>query len=79
MPECEKFAQNLAMSRSQKVGPKHIETVKQARKQCGFPSVNAFATEMGRTPATASKFFNGKPVDFLNFVEFSEKLGLDWQ
>lgn len=67
------------MSRSQKVAPQHIERVKQARKRCGFPSVQAFATEMGRAYATASKFFNGKEVDFINFVEFSEKLGLDWQ
>ncbi|MCL1469732.1 NB-ARC domain-containing protein [Argonema antarcticum] len=79
MPECEKFGQNLAMSRSLKVGPKHIDRVKLALKRCGFPSVQAFATEMGIAYATASKFFNGKPVDYLNFVEFSEKLGLDWR
>jgi len=67
------------MSRSLKVAPKHIERVKLALKRCGFPSVQAFATEMGIAYATASKFFNGKAVDYTNFVEFCEKLGLDWQ
>ncbi|MCL1463566.1 tetratricopeptide repeat protein [Argonema galeatum] len=67
------------MSRSLKVAPKYIERVKLARKRCGFPSVKAFATEMGIAYATASNFLNGHPVDYLNFVEFSEKLGLDWQ
>ena len=28
---------------------------------------------------TVSNYLNGKPVDYLNFVEISEKLGLDWQ
>ncbi|XWK89272.1 MAG: NB-ARC domain-containing protein [Phormidium sp.] len=67
------------MARSLKVAPKHIEKVKLALKRCGFPSVQAFATDTGIAYATASKFFNGKAVDYLNFVEFSEKLGLDWQ
>ncbi|WP_413266585.1 tetratricopeptide repeat protein [Floridanema flaviceps] len=67
------------MARSLKVAPKHIEKVKLALKRNGFPSVKAFATEMGKAYATASKFFNGKEVDYLNFVEFCEKLGLDWQ
>ncbi|MGA9377546.1 MAG: tetratricopeptide repeat protein [Phormidium sp.] len=67
------------MARSLKIAPKNIERVKLALKRCGFPSVKAFATETGRAYATASKFFNGKEVDFLNFVEFCEKLGLDWQ
>jgi len=67
------------MARSLKVAPKHIEKVKLALKRSGFPSVKAFATEMGKAYATASKFFNGKEVDYLNFVEFCEKLSLDWQ
>lgn len=67
------------MARSLKVAPKHIEKVKLALKRCGFPSVKAFATEMGKAYATASKFFNSKEVDYLNFVEFCEKLSLDWQ
>ncbi|MFB2896967.1 tetratricopeptide repeat protein [Aerosakkonemataceae cyanobacterium BLCC-F50] len=69
----------MVMARSLKVAPKHIEKVKLALKRNGFPSVKAFATEMGKAYATASKFFNGKEVDYLNFVEFCEKLGLDWQ
>jgi tetratricopeptide (TPR) repeat protein len=67
------------MARSLKVAPKHIEKVKLALKRSGFPSVKAFATEMGIAYATASKFFNGKAVDYINFVEFCEKLCLNWQ
>jgi len=67
------------MSRSLQVAPQHINRVKLARKRHGFPSIKAFATEMGITSTTASKFLNGHPVDYLNFVEFSNKLGLDWQ
>ena len=67
------------MSRSLRVAPKYIEKVKSALKRNSFPSQKAFATEVGMSRATASKFLNGKPVDYLNFVEISEKLGLDWQ
>ncbi|MFB2880892.1 hypothetical protein [Floridanema aerugineum] len=67
------------MARSLKVAPTHIKKVKLALKRCGFPSVKAFATEIGIAYATASKFFNGKAVDYINFVEFCKNLGLDWQ
>ncbi|NES97333.1 MAG: helix-turn-helix domain-containing protein [Desertifilum sp. SIO1I2] len=63
------------MSRSLKVAPEYKETVKRNR----FPNQEALATELGFSRDTVSKFLNGKPVDYLNFVEISERLGLDWQ
>lgn len=67
------------MARSLKVAPKYISKVKQAIQHKGFPSQNALATELGMARDTVSKFLNGKPIDYINFVEISEKLGLDWQ
>lgn len=67
------------MSRSLKVAPPFIQQVKTAIKRAGFPSQKALATELGLSRPTVSNYLNGKPVDYLNFVEISEKLGLDWQ
>ncbi|MDJ0594835.1 MAG: helix-turn-helix domain-containing protein [Pleurocapsa sp. MO_226.B13] len=67
------------MARSLKVSPQYITQVKSAVKSNGFPSQKALATELGLSPSTVKKFLNGKPVDFLNFVEIAEKLGLNWQ
>ncbi|HEY9614465.1 MAG TPA: hypothetical protein V6C93_34325, partial [Allocoleopsis sp.] len=39
----------------------------------------SLAIEIGLSRATITSFFTGKRVDYLNFVEISEKLGLDWQ
>ena len=67
------------MSRSVKVRPECIQKVKLALKRNGFPSQKAFAIEIGLARSTVQNFLNGKPVDYLNFVEISEQLGLDWQ
>lgn len=67
------------MSRSISVAKEHIGLVKSALQRHGFPSQQEFATQMGRAYATVNKFCNGKPIDACNFVEFSERLGLDWQ
>lgn len=67
------------MSRSLKVSPQYIQQVKLALKRNGFPSQMALATQVGLNRATIVNFLNGKAVDYLNFVEISEKLGLDWQ
>ena len=66
------------MGRSLQVIPKQIDFVKSKVKLKGFPSQNALAMELGLSRATVSNFLNGKPVDYLNFVEISEKLGLSW-
>lgn len=68
-----------AMSRSLRVSPKKIEKVKFAVKRNNYPSQNAFASEVGLSRATVTSFLNGRPVDFLNFTEICEKLGLNWQ
>lgn len=67
------------MSRSIKVAPECISRVRQAPQLNGYPSQKALATELGLGLSTVRNFLNGRPVDYLNFVEISEKLGLDWQ
>jgi transcriptional regulator with XRE-family HTH domain len=67
------------MGRSLRVALEHINRVKQAPQRNGFPSQNALAAELGLGRSTVTNFFNGKPVDYLNFVEISARLQLDWQ
>ncbi|MCC0179367.1 ATP-binding protein [Waterburya agarophytonicola K14] len=67
------------MARSLKVSPQYIAPIKQAVKRNGFPSQKALAIELGLSLSTVKSFLNGRPVDYLNFVEIAEKLGLDWQ
>jgi len=67
------------MSRSLRVAPEYIEKVKLAVKRNGFPSQKVLAMEICLSLSTVKNFLNGKPVDYLTFVEISEKLGLDWQ
>ncbi|HEY9609407.1 HEAT repeat domain-containing protein [Allocoleopsis sp.] len=66
------------MSRSIRVAPECLPKVRQALRLHGFPSQHALAIEIGLSRATITSFFTGKRVDYLNFVEISEKLGLDW-
>lgn len=67
------------MSRALKVSPEYIQKVKLAVKRNSFPSQSALANEVGFNRSTIVRFLNGKPVDYLIFVEICEKLGLDWQ
>ena len=67
------------MSRSLKVASEYIKKAKNALKRNGFPSQKALAEETGISRGTISKFLNGKAIDYRNFVEICEKLGLDWQ
>ncbi|MGK7954799.1 MAG: ATP-binding protein [Crocosphaera sp.] len=67
------------MSRSLKVSLQYITQVKEAVRGNGFPSQKALACELGLSPSTVKSFLNGRPVDYLNFVEFADKLGFDWQ
>ncbi|MBP0020539.1 MAG: protein kinase [Cyanobacteria bacterium SBLK] len=67
------------MPRSLKLSPENIERVKSAMQRHGYPSQKAFATELGFSRTTINKYLNGNPVDYLNFVEISEKLNLAWQ
>ncbi len=55
-----------------------INQVKLAQKR-RFSSQKALANEIGCCRSTITNFLNGRPVHYLNFVEISEKLELDWQ
>lgn len=67
------------MSRSIRVAPKYISEVKLALKRKGFPNQNALAMEIGLSRDTIRKFLNGIGIEYLNFTEICEKLGLNWQ
>lgn len=67
------------MSRSLNVSPQHIEQVKLAVKRNGFPRQRDLAEALQLSLATVSNFLNGRPVDYLNFYEISQKLGFDLQ
>jgi hypothetical protein len=45
----------------------------------GFPSQNALAVSLGLSRATITSFFNGKRIAHVNFIEISERLGLNWE
>jgi len=67
------------MSRSLKVAPHYIDKVKSALQRNRFPRQRDLAEELQLSLATVSNFLNGKPVDYLNFYEICQKLGLDLQ
>src|SRR5919202_655721 len=67
------------MPRSIGLAPECIPQVKLALRRHGFPSQRAFAVELGRSRSTIDNFFKGVQIDYINFVEISERLGLDWQ
>lgn len=67
------------MGRSLRVSPEWIEQVKSAIRRNSFPSQNALAIELGLSLSTVKSFLNGKSVDYLNFVEISERLGFEWR
>lgn len=69
----------VVMSRSIKVAPENIPIVKQAVGRQGYPNQRFLAAELGLSRATITSYLNGKPVDCWNFVEISDKLGLDWK
>lgn len=61
-----------------KIALKHMQRVRLALRRHGFPSQNALAVSLGLSRATITSFFNGKRIAHINFVEISERLGLDW-
>jgi hypothetical protein len=66
------------MSRSLRVAPKHIQTVKLAIQRSGYPSQQILAENTYLSLSTVKNFLKGKPVDSQNFRELCERLGLDW-
>ncbi|MEG4963016.1 MULTISPECIES: ATP-binding protein [unclassified Microcoleus] len=67
------------MGRSLRVSPGCIEQVKSALGRKGFPSQRALAEELGISLSTVKSFLAGKPVDYINFEEISERLGYEWR
>jgi DNA polymerase/3'-5' exonuclease PolX len=67
------------MSRSNRVDSKYIPKVKLALQRNGYPSQRKFAEDVDPCLSTVKNFLNGKPVDYENFREICERLGLDWQ
>ncbi len=67
------------MSRSLKVAPQYIQQVKSALKRNGFARQIDLAESLQLSKATVWNFLNGRPVDYLNFFEICQKLGLDLQ
>ncbi len=67
------------MGRSIRVAIEHIEKIQLALRQSSYPSQSALAIDVGLTRPTVNSFFDGKPIDYLDFVEIAQKLDLDWQ
>ena len=67
------------MPRSLTVAQQYISQVKAALPRQGFPSQKLLAEALGISLSTVSNYLNGRPVDFLNFFEISERLEQDWQ
>ncbi len=67
------------MSRSLKVAPESIQKVRFALQRNRYPSQKALAGDVGLSLSTVKNFLSGKPVDYENFREICERLGLDWQ
>jgi len=67
------------MSRSMKVAPQYIPQVKAALNRNGFPSQKVLAEEVGVSRDTIRKFLNGIGIEYRNFADICEKLGLEWQ
>lgn len=65
------------MSRSLKVRPACIDTVKLAVRRGGFSSQRALSEDIGLSLATISNFLTGRSVDRATFLELCEKLSLD--
>lgn len=67
------------MSRSLRVHPDYVSTVKSAVKRNGYPRQKDLAEELMISLSTLGAYLNGRAVDILNFQEISERLGQDWK
>lgn len=66
-------------SRSLQVSLTNIKRVKQSLQPMGFARQRDLAEHLQLSLSTVSNYLNGRPVDFLNFLEISEALGQDWR
>lgn len=67
------------MPRSLRVRAEYISQVKLAVQRNGYPRQKDLAEDLGISLATVSNFLNGRPVDYLNCIEFCRVLGQDWK
>jgi transcriptional regulator with XRE-family HTH domain len=67
------------MPRSLSVRQEYLTLVKSSLLRNGFPSQKILAEDLGLAQSTVSHFLNGKPVDFINFIEISNRLGKEWR
>ncbi|MBX9256766.1 ATP-binding protein [Desmonostoc muscorum CCALA 125] len=67
------------MARSLRVAPEYIEKVKSALRRNGYPSLQKFSEDVNPSLSTVKNFFGGIAIDYENFREICEKLGLVWQ
>jgi hypothetical protein len=67
------------MPRALKIRPDCIPTIKSTLLRNGFPSQRILAEHLEIAQSTVSSFLNGKPVDYLNFLELCRVLGQEWQ
>lgn len=65
------------MPRSLRVSVEYIEQVKSASLRNGFARQQDLAEDIGISRDTVNKFFNGKAVGYLNFLEICGRLGLN--
>ncbi|MEY2976552.1 MAG: AAA-like domain-containing protein [Prochlorotrichaceae cyanobacterium] len=67
------------MPRSLQVQSQYLPLLKSALLRNGFPSQKLLAEALELSPSTVSNFLNGKPVDYLNFLELCHALGKEWR
>ena len=67
------------MSRSVRVRSECIDKVKSALRRNGYIRQIDLAEHIEKSQSTISNFLNGRPVDYLNFIEICRVLGLEWR
>ncbi|MEQ8385036.1 MAG: AAA-like domain-containing protein [Coleofasciculus sp. A1-SPW-01] len=67
------------MPRSLQVHSHSVSRVKSSLLRNGFPSQKLLAEALSISQSTVSNFLNGKPVDYINFVELCAALGQEWR
>ena len=56
-----------------------ITNLKSSLLRHGFPSQKLLAEDLGLSQSTVSNFLNGRPVDYINFLEICRVLGQEWR
>ncbi len=69
----------IQRKRSLTVRQESIQQVKSALLRSGFARQQDLAENLGLSRDTVSRFLNGKPVTYLNFLEICNILALNWK